>query len=84
MSGIEYYAKEYEVQQLQEQIRELQSQVRDLEAKLERIMTRLPTRPPIEPYRPYSDVTTCSKCGMVWKGVMGYVYLNCSQLDCPV
>jgi hypothetical protein len=74
MSGIEYYAKEYEVQQLQEQIWELQSQVRDLEAKLERIMTQ----PPIEPY---SGGTTCAKCGMRWEGAMGYV---CIQPGCPV
>ena len=77
MSGIEYYAKEYEVQQLQEQIWELQSQVKDLEAKLERIMTQ----PPIEPYQAYGDIITCSKCGMVWKGTMGYV---CTDLKCPV
>ena len=77
MSGIEYYAKEYEVQQLQEQIWELQSQVKDLEAKLERIMTQ----PPIEPYQPYSNVTTCSKCGMRWEGTMGYV---CTHLNCPI
>ena len=77
MSGIEYYAKEYQVDQLQEQIWELQSQVKDLEAKLERIMTQ----PPIEHNQPYGDITTCSKCGMVWKGAMGYV---CIQPGCPV
>lgn len=25
--------------------------------------------------------TTCSKCGMVWQGIMGYV---CSEFDCPM
>ena len=65
------------IEDLQEQIWELQAQVRDLEAKLERIMTQ----PPIEPYQPYGDITTCTRCGMVWKGVMSYY---CSNLDCPI
>jgi hypothetical protein len=42
---------------------------------------------PIQPIvtttpRPTSlSSTTCSECGMVWQGVMGYV---CSRSDCPV
>lgn len=33
---------------------------------------------------PYPNVevsTTCSKCGMVWKGDMLY---SCTQFDCPI
>jgi hypothetical protein len=74
MSGIEYYAKEYEVQQLQEQVWELQSQVRVLEAKLDHVMTQTPIEP-------YNGVTTCTKCGMRWEGVMAY---SCFLPDCPV
>lgn len=29
----------------------------------------------------YNKKTKCSKCGMVWEGVMAYV---CSSSDCPV
>jgi hypothetical protein len=29
----------------------------------------------------FGGSTTCSKCGMEWKGVMGYV---CSTYECPV
>ena len=29
----------------------------------------------------HTHKTTCSKCGMVWEGVMGYV---CRNVDCPV
>ena len=29
----------------------------------------------------HTHKTTCSKCGMVWKGVMGYV---CGDVNCPV
>jgi len=38
--------------------------------------------PPVYP-TPALDLNSkrCSKCGMVWKGVMGYV---CPSQDCPV
>lgn len=41
---------------------------------------------PIQPIQPapyitYDTATKCSKCGMEWKGVMGYV---CSDMNCPV
>ena len=29
----------------------------------------------------HTHKTTCSTCGMVWEGAMGYV---CSNLNCPV
>jgi hypothetical protein len=74
MSGIEEYAKEYEIEWLQEQIYELQVQMRELEAKLDHIMIQ----PSIQPY---NGVTTCTKCGMRWEGTMGYV---CTDLKCPV
>ena len=78
MSGIEEYAKEYEIEWLQEQIYELQVQMRELEMKLDRV-TNAPLVDPIELLD--SNTKKCTKCGMVWKGVMGYV---CAQSDCPV
>jgi hypothetical protein len=78
MSGIEEYAKEYEIEWLQEQIYELQVQMRELEMKLDRV-TNAPLVDPIELLD--SNTKKCTKCGMVWKGVMGYV---CTHLNCPV
>jgi hypothetical protein len=78
MSGIEEYAKEYEIEWLQEQIYELQVQMRELEMKLNRV-TNAPLVDPIELLD--SNTKKCTKCGMVWKGTMGYV---CTHLNCPV
>jgi prefoldin subunit 5 len=78
MSGIEEYAKEYEIEWLQEQIYELQVQMRELEMKLDRV-TNAPLVDPIELLD--SNTKKCTKCGMVWKGAMGYV---CTDLKCPV
>lgn len=38
---------------------------------------------PLDPVKPWpnDNGTTCSKCGMVWKGVMGYC---CSDHLCPM
>ena len=36
-----------------------------------------PTTPPYDPY----PSTICPKCGMEWKGVMGYV---CMNQPCPI
>jgi hypothetical protein len=74
VSGIEHYAKEYQIDQLQEQIWELQVQLNRLEMKLDRVMYQ----PTIEPY---SGGTTCAKCGIRWEGAMAYV---CIQPGCPV
>ena len=78
MSGIEEYAKKYEIEWLQEQIYELQVQMRELEMKLDRV-TNAPLVDPIELLD--SNTKKCTKCGMVWKGVMGYY---CTDLKCPV
>lgn len=48
-----------------------------IEMKINRIQPIVPTYPT----NPYSNVTKCHKCGMEWKGVMGYV---CSDMYCPV
>jgi hypothetical protein len=48
-----------------------------IEMKINRIQPVYPTAP----VPPRLNSTVCSKCGMEWKGVMGYV---CSRNDCPV
>jgi hypothetical protein len=35
----------------------------------------------IDRYLGYDLSTTCSKCGMVWEGLMSY---SCAQSDCPM
>lgn len=51
---------------------------------LEMKINRIPPVQPVYPTTPvasYFGPTICSKCGMKWEGVMGYV---CSSSDCPV
>lgn len=48
-----------------------------IEMKISRVQPIYPTTP----VPPHLNSTVCSKCGMEWKGVMGYV---CSRNDCPV
>jgi len=60
---------------VQDMFDEVMKKLDDIEMKINRI-------PPVYP-TPQLDLnsTRCSKCGMIWKGVMGYV---CPQVDCPV
>jgi hypothetical protein len=57
----------------------------EIEAKVTGLQNQpvvAPIIPTTSPFPPTTfSETKCSKCGMVWKGVMGYV---CSQTDCPV
>ena len=54
--------------------------------RLDNIEMKINSIPPVQPVYPTAPVpphlnsTVCSKCGMEWKGVMGYV---CSHNDCP-
>ena len=48
-----------------------------IEMKINRVQPIFPT----PPAPPRLNSTVCSKCGMEWKGVMGYV---CPRNDCPV
>ena len=47
-----------------------------IEMKINRVQPIYPT----SQVPPHLNSTVCSKCGMEWKGVMGYV---CSRSDCP-
>lgn len=47
-----------------------------IEMKINRVQQIYPTTP----VRPRLNSTVCSKCGMEWKGVMGYA---CSDMNCP-
>lgn len=48
-----------------------------IEMKINRVQQIYPTTP----VHPRLNSTVCSKCGMEWKGVMGY---SCYLQDCPV
>ena len=75
MSGNKKLKNSHKIELLQEQIDRLQEQVKELDMKIRSI-------PPVYPI-PTMDLNSkkCSKCGMIWKGVMGYV---CPSQDCPV
>jgi hypothetical protein len=75
MSGNKKLKNSHKIELLQKQIDLLQEQVKELEMKINRVTPVYPT--------PTMDLNSkkCSKCGMVWKGVMGYV---CTSQDCPV
>lgn len=88
MSGLEEYAKAYEVEWLQEQIYDLQNTINRLQSTVDELtkqLARVTTTPPITIYTtnpdPLFGVTRCSKCGMEWRGVMGHC---CPRGDCPV
>lgn len=50
--------------------------------RLDVIEMKIRSIPPVYPTPSLEmNETKCSKCGMVWKGVMGYV---CSHTQCPV
>lgn len=51
-----------------------------IEMKINRIPPVQPVYP-TTPVKPFFGPTICSKCGMKWEGVMGYV---CPSYDCPV
>ena len=51
-----------------------------IEMKINHIASVQPAYPTTRP-SPSLGPTICSKCGMKWQGVMGYV---CAQSDCPV
>jgi hypothetical protein len=78
--------KHYELEWLQEQIYELQDAIRELQMENNLLRNDLNTIKNEGCWRyieqpTHSHKTTCSKCGMVWEGVMGYV---CGNVDCPV
>lgn len=76
-------------------LKELEKRIEELEAELERVKKERQIPPlapqpiPIPSPQPFptfpdpiiSEGTTCTKCGMVWKGVMGYC---CPHGDCPM
>lgn len=69
---------------MQDQFKETLEKILEKLDTLEMMINRVqPIQPiyPSTPRPPSLTPTTCSKCGMVWQGVMGYV---CSQSDCPV
>ena len=78
----------YEMSDKDEYIRRLDKIERDLEWIIRYLLKKDVTIPPA-PYIPplsdpdpnYSAQPICSKCGMDFSGVMGYV---CSNVDCPV
>lgn len=54
--------------------------------RLDEIEMKINRIPPVYPINPNPDPnywasTKCSKCGMEWKGAMGYV---CPSTDCPI
>ena len=53
----------------------------DIEIKLNRIPVVQPSYPTTPDPSYFGGLTVCSKCGVEWRGVMGYA---CSQSDCPV
>ena len=67
----------HKIELLQEQIDQVLKRLDDIEMKINRVQPIFPTAP----VPPRLNSTVCSKCGMEWKGVMGYV---CSSQDCPV
>ena len=78
----------HEMSDKDEYIRRLDKIERDLEWIIRYLLKKDVTIQP-SPYKPppadhdptYWAQQTCSKCGMKWNGVMGYV---CSNVDCPV
>ena len=73
-----------DIEWLQEQIWQLQSDVRDLQNTVEELTSKSPPLVyDIKPFEididPLIGVSRCSKCGMEWKGVMGYA---CPHTDC--
>lgn len=49
--------------------------------EIEMKINKIPQVYPVQPVTPSFSPTICSKCGMKWEGVMGYV---CASTDCPV
>lgn len=64
---------------VKELLDEVLKRLETIEMKINRV-TPVPPVYPINP-DPLIEVTKCYKCGMEWKGVMGYV---CSDMYCPV
>jgi hypothetical protein len=58
---------------------EVMKRLDDIDMKINRIASVQPVYPTTQ-FPPSLVPTLCSKCGMKWEGVMGYV---CSQSDCP-
>ena len=76
----------HELEWIQEQIWALEEKVRELQMENTLLRNDLNTIKNEGCWRyveqpTHTHKTTCSKCGMVWEGVMGYV---CSDLNCPV
>jgi hypothetical protein len=59
---------------------EVMKRLDNIEMKINRIPVVQPVYPTTPP-APSLGPTLCSKCGMKWEGVMGYV---CPSNDCPV
>ena len=80
------YVEHHELKWIQEQIWNLESKIAQLEQEKTLLKNELNLlknegcwRYFENPYHQHK--TTCSTCGMVWEGVMGYV---CGNLNCPV
>ena len=79
-------AKHYELECIQQQINDLLEEVKQLQMENTLLRNDLNIIKTEGCYRfvenpVHSHKTTCSKCGMVWENVMGYV---CSDVNCPV
>lgn len=72
---------------LEQRIEFLERRVAQLEqAQLEQARNVYGPIPPMQPYMPspppgWEPTIKCPKCGMGWKGAMGY---SCPHNDCPV
>jgi hypothetical protein len=74
-------------EELEEMIRHLQTRIVCLEVRVAQLESGRNPAQPIWPMPPQNlppqmqPSVRCVKCGMVWKGVMGYV---CGDTYCPV
>lgn len=64
------------------QEKSLKEMLEEVLQRLDVIEMKISSVPPVYP-TPVMDLNSrkCSKCGMIWKGVMGYA---CPSQDCPV
>lgn len=82
-----YCPEGYGCKSISEDLRQIEILERILDKldRLEKVINKdpVPQYPPTKPYPDpqWSSATKCSKCGIEWKDVMGYV---CHRIDCPV
>lgn len=73
---------EGEMDNLRMRIAVLEAENKELRSKVRQTETYQPCPPIKDPITPwFAKERTCSKCGIVWKGTMGYV---CPDGLCPM